>query len=229
MSQLPRGTITPGTKPRGGGCQVSFPRPWCHVPASAVLQASRGALLAVAELLRWNQLRHLVWTQQTWRIGKCLLRTTPKHPGPGWARAVPQLSATRGAGGGPAAAGRGGCVMWPYPCALCSWHRTGAGLKNTWIRACRTCRMLRPACEMRSSGSLVSHLPQSLSGQPGPRAPGHHPSRGSPAEGGRACNPAGRAGGHAAGSVLGSAGSDRSSVPRACCAAPEGPTWGEAV
>ena len=63
-SQLPKCVITPGTKPRGGERQVSFPRPWCHVPASAVLQASREALLAVAELLRWNQLRHLVWTQR---------------------------------------------------------------------------------------------------------------------------------------------------------------------
>jgi len=75
-SQLPKGGIAPGIKPRGGGHQVSFPRPWCLLPASAALQASREALLAEAELLSWNQLKHLVRTQQTWRIGKCLVRTT---------------------------------------------------------------------------------------------------------------------------------------------------------
>jgi len=48
--------------------------------------------------------------------------------------------------------------------------------------------------------------------------------RGHPAGGGRVCSQAGRAGGRAAGSVLGSAGSDESFVPRACRAAPEGPT-----
>ncbi|XP_075301460.1 maestro heat-like repeat-containing protein family member 7 [Opisthocomus hoazin] len=39
----------------------------------SVAKASREALLAEAELLSWNQLKHLVRTQQTWRIGKCLL------------------------------------------------------------------------------------------------------------------------------------------------------------
>ena len=103
-----------------------------------------------------------------WRIGECLVRTTPKPSGPGWVRAAPWVSATGGAGGGPAPAGRGGSATWPCPCALCSWRGTGAGLRNTWSRACRTCGMPRPPCERRPSGSSVSHRPRSVSGQPGP-------------------------------------------------------------
>ncbi|KAK2514358.1 hypothetical protein Q9966_015761 [Columba livia] len=38
-----------------------------------VAKAAREALLGAAELLKWKQLRHLVRTQQTWRIGECLL------------------------------------------------------------------------------------------------------------------------------------------------------------
>lgn len=54
--------------------QVTFPRPWSHLPASAVLQASRNALLAIAELLKWKELKHVVKTQQTWRVADCLVR-----------------------------------------------------------------------------------------------------------------------------------------------------------
>ncbi|KAK4806335.1 hypothetical protein QYF61_017204, partial [Mycteria americana] len=39
----------------------------------SVAKASGEALLAAAELLKWKELRHLVQTQQTWRIGECLL------------------------------------------------------------------------------------------------------------------------------------------------------------
>ncbi|XP_069633717.1 uncharacterized protein [Haliaeetus albicilla] len=73
MSQLPKGRITPGAKPRGGGRQLSFPRLWCHLPASAALQVSAEALITTAELLKWKELKHLVQTQQTWRTGECLL------------------------------------------------------------------------------------------------------------------------------------------------------------
>ncbi|KFZ56209.1 Maestro heat-like repeat-containing protein family member 7, partial [Antrostomus carolinensis] len=38
-----------------------------------VAKVSREALLAAAELLNWKQLKHLVQTQQIWRIGECLL------------------------------------------------------------------------------------------------------------------------------------------------------------
>ncbi|KAK2511836.1 hypothetical protein Q9966_016546 [Columba livia] len=38
-----------------------------------VAKAAREALLGAAELLKWKQLRHLVRTQQTWRIGESLL------------------------------------------------------------------------------------------------------------------------------------------------------------
>lgn len=100
MSQLPKARISLGTKPGGGGGgrQVSFPRPCCHLPASAALQASGEALLAAAELLKWKELKRLVQTQQTWRIGECLVRTSPKAQGPGWTRAAPRVR-----GVGPAA------------------------------------------------------------------------------------------------------------------------------
>ncbi|XP_074995271.1 maestro heat-like repeat-containing protein family member 7 [Calonectris borealis] len=39
----------------------------------SIAKASGEALLAVAELLKWRQLKHLLQTQQTWRIGECLL------------------------------------------------------------------------------------------------------------------------------------------------------------
>ncbi|XP_071618222.1 maestro heat-like repeat-containing protein family member 7 [Heliangelus exortis] len=39
----------------------------------SVAEASSQALLAAAELLKWQQLQHLVQTEQTWRIGECLL------------------------------------------------------------------------------------------------------------------------------------------------------------
>ncbi|XP_064894287.1 uncharacterized protein LOC135575983 isoform X4 [Columba livia] len=38
-----------------------------------VAKAAREALLGAAELLKWKQLKHLVRTQQTWRIGESLL------------------------------------------------------------------------------------------------------------------------------------------------------------
>ncbi|XP_064371477.1 uncharacterized protein LOC135328897 isoform X2 [Dromaius novaehollandiae] len=39
----------------------------------SVRQASREALLRAANFLKWKQLRQLVETAQTWRIGECLL------------------------------------------------------------------------------------------------------------------------------------------------------------
>ncbi|XP_071655155.1 maestro heat-like repeat family member 5 [Patagioenas fasciata] len=39
----------------------------------SVAKVAREALLDAAELLKWKQLRHLVQTQQTWRIGESLL------------------------------------------------------------------------------------------------------------------------------------------------------------
>ncbi|XP_064371596.1 maestro heat-like repeat-containing protein family member 7 [Dromaius novaehollandiae] len=39
----------------------------------SVRQASREALLRAAKFLKWKQLRQLVETAQTWRIGECLL------------------------------------------------------------------------------------------------------------------------------------------------------------
>ncbi|XP_030316570.1 uncharacterized protein LOC115599231 [Calypte anna] len=39
----------------------------------SVAEASSQALLAAAELLKWQQLQDLVKTEQTWRIGECLL------------------------------------------------------------------------------------------------------------------------------------------------------------
>ncbi|XP_064904307.1 uncharacterized protein LOC135578046 isoform X2 [Columba livia] len=40
-----------------------------------VAKAARETLLGAAELLKWKQLKHLVRTQQTWRIGESLVRT----------------------------------------------------------------------------------------------------------------------------------------------------------
>ncbi|KFW65306.1 Maestro heat-like repeat-containing protein family member 7, partial [Pygoscelis adeliae] len=39
----------------------------------SVAKVSRKAFLAVAEILEWEELKHLIQTQQTWRIGECLL------------------------------------------------------------------------------------------------------------------------------------------------------------
>ncbi|XP_071619281.1 maestro heat-like repeat-containing protein family member 6 [Heliangelus exortis] len=48
---------------------------WFHMSdeTRSVAEASSQALLAAAELLKWQQLRDLVQTGQTWRIGECLL------------------------------------------------------------------------------------------------------------------------------------------------------------
>lgn len=62
---------------------------WCHLPASAALQASGEALLTCADLLKRKKLKQLAQTKQTWRIGETLVRTTPKPQGPGWTRHVP--------------------------------------------------------------------------------------------------------------------------------------------
>ncbi|XP_067173578.1 maestro heat-like repeat-containing protein family member 7 [Apteryx mantelli] len=44
-----------------------------HEEIPSVAQASREALLSAAKLLKWEQLRHLLETAQTWQIGECLL------------------------------------------------------------------------------------------------------------------------------------------------------------
>ena len=76
-----RGWERLGAWPRGGGCQVSFPGLWCHLPTSASLQASGDTLLACAEFLQWRKLSYLAKTRQTELIGECLVRTTPKPQG----------------------------------------------------------------------------------------------------------------------------------------------------
>ncbi|XP_068524937.1 uncharacterized protein [Anas acuta] len=63
----------------GGGSRVFCPG---SAAISAVLQASREALLGVARFLRWRQLAHLAETLQSWKISECLVRTL-LHPGPG--------------------------------------------------------------------------------------------------------------------------------------------------
>ncbi|XP_040434739.1 uncharacterized protein LOC121080667 [Falco naumanni] len=40
----------------------------------SVAKASREALLAAAELLKWKKLKHLLQSHQTWRIAECLLQ-----------------------------------------------------------------------------------------------------------------------------------------------------------
>ncbi|KAM6035116.1 maestro heat-like repeat-containing protein family member 7 [Theristicus caerulescens] len=44
-----------------------------HDEDHSVAQASRQALLGAAKLLKWRQLRKLLETEQTWRVGECLL------------------------------------------------------------------------------------------------------------------------------------------------------------
>lgn len=61
--------------------QSSFPGPCCHLPAPAVLQVSREAFLAAAELLKCKELQRL---EQPWRIGGCWVRMSPRaQAGPG--------------------------------------------------------------------------------------------------------------------------------------------------
>lgn len=62
--------------PRGGQCRVSFLGPWCHLPASASLQAAGRAIVQTANLLRWNDLRQLAEKGETWRIAECLVGRT---------------------------------------------------------------------------------------------------------------------------------------------------------
>ncbi|KAM7020660.1 maestro heat-like repeat family member 5 [Acridotheres tristis] len=40
--------------------------------APGVAKASKEAILAIAELLKWKELEHLAQTEQTWRMGECL-------------------------------------------------------------------------------------------------------------------------------------------------------------
>ncbi|XP_064256781.1 uncharacterized protein LOC135287355 isoform X2 [Passer domesticus] len=42
--------------------------------APKVGQASRNALLAIAELLKWKEMKHVVKTQQTWKMAECLMK-----------------------------------------------------------------------------------------------------------------------------------------------------------
>ncbi|KAM6048645.1 uncharacterized protein LJ206_017664 isoform 2-T2 [Theristicus caerulescens] len=52
----------------------------------SVAKASQEALVVAAKLLRWKKLKHLTQAQQTYRIGECLVRTTPKPQG--WTRGL---------------------------------------------------------------------------------------------------------------------------------------------
>ncbi|XP_061299139.1 uncharacterized protein LOC133263401 isoform X3 [Pezoporus flaviventris] len=60
----------------------TFPRvgssPRCRLPSHPV-QASRGALLAAATLLEWEELRRLLKTRQMWRVAECLLERSRKR------------------------------------------------------------------------------------------------------------------------------------------------------
>ncbi|XP_064256763.1 uncharacterized protein LOC135287346 isoform X4 [Passer domesticus] len=42
--------------------------------APKVGQASRNALLAITELLKWKEMKHVVKTQQTWKMAECLMK-----------------------------------------------------------------------------------------------------------------------------------------------------------
>ncbi|XP_064256757.1 uncharacterized protein LOC135287342 isoform X2 [Passer domesticus] len=42
--------------------------------APKVGQASRNALLAIAELLKWKEMKHVVKTRQTWKMAECLMK-----------------------------------------------------------------------------------------------------------------------------------------------------------
>lgn len=76
----------PAALPRGGRCQVPFPGLWCHLSASAALQASLEALVTAADFLKQGKLKHLAQTEQTWKIAEYLVKTTalsiPQNPSP---------------------------------------------------------------------------------------------------------------------------------------------------
>lgn len=101
FAPLGRATLTASGAPEHQGCCSCWQRqsPLRHPPCggaagggrvfcpgsgaiSAVLQASREALLGVARFLRWRQLAHLAETVQTCKIGECLVRAV-LHPGTG--------------------------------------------------------------------------------------------------------------------------------------------------
>ncbi|KAK4806342.1 hypothetical protein QYF61_017211 [Mycteria americana] len=104
LGRVPADPVREGTEKLGGHFQHL---PYLVQQGSAAARGHRGlntrasgeALLAAAELLKWKELKHLVQTQQTWRIGECLVSTTPKPWAPGlspraWAvgsAAVPHL------------------------------------------------------------------------------------------------------------------------------------------
>ena len=115
----------------------------------------------MGDLLRAH---HLGPAREAGLAGRHTSPTTPTHTqcGEAWPCSLTFLSCpiadvTNLAATCRAAAGRSHCC--PGPCALSSWCRTGAELKNTVIRACHTWRMPRPPCERRPQGSSVSHSP----------------------------------------------------------------------
>lgn len=54
-------------------------------PSFCYSQASRNAVLAIAELLKWKELKHVVKTRQTWKMADCLVRMSPRDCARPWA------------------------------------------------------------------------------------------------------------------------------------------------
>lgn len=78
--------------------QALHPGRQCHLLVFAGLQASWRALHGGAKVLKDRKLQKLLETEETWRVGKCLVRMAPKpHTQPGGAPLPPH----------PAAAARG--------------------------------------------------------------------------------------------------------------------------
>ncbi|XP_023790779.1 uncharacterized protein LOC111934852 [Cyanistes caeruleus] len=48
--------------------------------APNVAKASKEAVVAIAEFLKWKELKHLAQTEQTWRMGECLLAKDSSSP-----------------------------------------------------------------------------------------------------------------------------------------------------
>lgn len=141
----------PAASPRGWGHRS--PESWgCHFKVSAALQAAEETLLDAAKFLQRTQLVDLLERKQTWRLGKCLVRTALKAP-----TQTGQAHSAPGHGAGSCPRGRLCTSPMPLRSLLCSWRTTA--WVSTCARACRTCRARRSPCDWRLSRSSVSPSP----------------------------------------------------------------------
>lgn len=134
-----------------GHCGLgSFHRPWCHL-TTFVPQASKEAVVAVAELFKWKELKELAQKEQIWQMGECLVRMVEGCEGCElcmWAQSLELHPAQEqecppcplhGPGMREGSEPRGCSEECSHLCPLCSWPRTAAGLNNFCWTAITTC------------------------------------------------------------------------------------------